>query len=99
MFKSKPEAYIFVKDALISECLQLLYLEMQIIAAQCRERLMAYGARFNFVPSFASFFPERVCFANPVYSTFHVDSTTYKLASRNGVYIAFSNSLRDHVSQ
>ena len=72
---------------------------MQIIAAQCRERLMAYGARFNFFPSLASFFPERVCFANPVYSTFHVDSTTYKLASRNGVYIAFSNSLRDHVSQ
>ena len=62
---------------------------MQIIAAQCRERLMAYVARFNFFPSFASFFPERVCFANPVYSTFHVDSTTYKLASRNGVYIAF----------
>ena len=48
MFKSKPEAYIFFKDALISECLQLLYLEMLIIAAQCRERLMGYDARFNF---------------------------------------------------
>ena len=56
MFKSKPEAYIFVKDALISECLQLLYLEMQIIAAQCRERLMAYGARFNFFPFFRVLF-------------------------------------------
>ena len=56
MFKSKPEAYIFVKDALISECLQLLYLEMQIIAAQCRERLMGYDTRFNFFPFFGVLF-------------------------------------------
>ena len=56
LFKSKPDAYIFVKDALISECLQLLYLEMQIIAAQCRERLMGYDARFNFFPFFRVLF-------------------------------------------
>ena len=56
MFKSKPEAYIFVKDALISECLQLLQLEMQIIAAQCRERPMGYDARFNFFPFFRVLF-------------------------------------------